>query len=267
MFCLGKKKKFHNSLPKKLVTFLKALSERSILLGVRGNFTAEVLESLGIYNTCVVGCPTMYECGPKRIIEKSDRIDDSDILLSHYIPLKTEYLHYQVCQDFQDEDVIQTIAFNRKIDYKSPKIDKILEKRYLAFSSIEDWKRTVSHFKFIIGPRIHGAILAMNCGIPAICTNDDSRAGEMCDFMELPLIKNLNNYKTITSLINEIDFESSNKRYPKIYQKFKDFMEINSLPVNDQHALNNFKFSQPSFNLYSSRCFLPGVRQLGQMFL
>ncbi|HEY6772902.1 MAG TPA: polysaccharide pyruvyl transferase family protein, partial [Oxalicibacterium sp.] len=49
---------------------LALLSEKSKLIGVRGNYTAEILNRLGIKNVKVIGCPSYFENGPARILQK-----------------------------------------------------------------------------------------------------------------------------------------------------------------------------------------------------
>lgn len=46
------------------------LSEKSKLIGVRGNYSAEILNSLGIKNVRVIGCPSYFENGPTRALQK-----------------------------------------------------------------------------------------------------------------------------------------------------------------------------------------------------
>ncbi len=40
----------------------------------------------------------------------------------------------------------------------------------------------------MIGPRIHGVMLAIQAGIPAICIAIDSRTEELCQTMKIPYI-------------------------------------------------------------------------------
>ena len=42
------------------VRFVRAVAERSAVVGVRGEFTASVLDDLGVRNVAVLGCPSFY---------------------------------------------------------------------------------------------------------------------------------------------------------------------------------------------------------------
>ena len=44
-------------------------------------------------------------------------------------------------------------------------------------------------FDFVIGPRIHGVMLALQAGVPALCGTIDARTEELCKTMMVPHIK------------------------------------------------------------------------------
>lgn len=69
-FCgLGAQSTKDLNIPQKLVDslipiqikFFKTLSERAISLGVRGEFTADCLNLMGIKNVRIIGCPSFYK--------------------------------------------------------------------------------------------------------------------------------------------------------------------------------------------------------------
>ena len=57
----GFDKEFYKKLNPELVEFLRKLSEYCELIGLRGEFTQEVMSKLGISNTEVIGCPSYFE--------------------------------------------------------------------------------------------------------------------------------------------------------------------------------------------------------------
>ena len=63
---------------------LDCIAERSVSVGVRGAYTADVLWSLGIRNTRVIGCPTIFRHNDPglRIDRKSTRLNSSHRSLS-----------------------------------------------------------------------------------------------------------------------------------------------------------------------------------------
>ena len=46
--------------------FLSLVSEKSAKIGVRGAYTAEVLNQLGVKNVQITGCPSYFESGETR---------------------------------------------------------------------------------------------------------------------------------------------------------------------------------------------------------
>ena len=58
-----KPKEYIKFLEKELVDWLHAVSENTHSIGVRGEFTADVLKELGIKNVSVIGCPTWFVNG------------------------------------------------------------------------------------------------------------------------------------------------------------------------------------------------------------
>jgi len=61
------------NIPEGTQRFVKIISERSTSLGVRGQYTAQVLNDIGIKNVRAIGCPSMYwSCSPEIKIEKKE---------------------------------------------------------------------------------------------------------------------------------------------------------------------------------------------------
>jgi hypothetical protein len=56
-----------------------------------------------------------------------------------------------------------------------------------AFSDVRQWMDFVRRFDFVVGTRFHGAMLAIQAGVPAACIAHDSRTMEMCQTMEIPV--------------------------------------------------------------------------------
>ena len=213
---------FHNQLPKDLIEFLHYLSARCNELGVRGNFTAEVLNQLEIKNVIPVGCPSYFETGAKRVITKKPYISPSRIFFTSNFFNSLNDTNFQVCQDHQEQEIVKLIAFNELGNsYKNEHLMlKYSRRRYKIFSSISDWKNFASHFDFSIGYRVHGSILALNSGCLAVCCNEDSRAREMCELLKITWMPAPSPYTNLTELYKSIDVSELNTNYPKSYAKF-----------------------------------------------
>ena len=242
---------FYKQLKPELVNFLKFLSDHTPEIGVRGNFTAEVLNQLGIKNVRVIGCPSFYEMGPGRVVNKAKDIEIKDVLLTHSCPILSLQNNHQICQDFQEENIIKTIAFNEELKIKNVlEINKILQHKYHVFSNMEEWKKCISHFKFAFGDRLHGSICALNAGVPAMCCNGDSRAHEMCEFLHIPHYSNIDANTDVLKLYEQADIDDLNKNYPILFDNFKDFIvkNVGITPFEVKAQVN-----QPSLLLYASK--------------
>ena len=65
-----------------------------------------------------------------------------------------------------------------------------------AFTSIDKWKDYVSQFDFLLGSRVHGAVLALNSkpeGVVAFVSQGDIRAFEMTKLLKIPYCDFLTN--------------------------------------------------------------------------
>lgn len=77
---------FYKLLDDEQVRFWRLLGEKCNSIGVRGYFTAEVLNDLGIKNVRVIGCPSYFECGNDRIVTNPDSADITRIGIASYPP-------------------------------------------------------------------------------------------------------------------------------------------------------------------------------------
>ena len=243
---------FHNQLPKDLVEFLNYLSKRCKELGVRGNFTAEVLNQLGIKNVSPIGCPSFYEMGPERIIRKKDSLSANKIFFTSTFNNILNEKNYMVCQDHLEREIIKLIAYGElgeayKIEIM---IQKYARKRYKIFSSISEWKDFASCFDFAVGYRVHGSILSLNSGCIPLCCNGDSRAKEMCELMKIPHNGAFAPDSNLFDAYEKIDVSKINEAYPKLYENFASFINRNCGVDITSNLLPMTNNTSPSLKLY-----------------
>ena len=55
-----------------------------------------------------------------------------------------------------------------------------------VFFNVPDWMDHYKAFDFVIGTRIHGVMVALQAGVPALCIAHDSRTLELCQTMQIP---------------------------------------------------------------------------------
>ena len=244
---------FYKCLNPELISFLKFLSERCVELGVRGTFTAEVLNQIGVKNVCAIGCPSYFEEGKDRIILKKNKISPDSIFFTSYYPNPLYNSNYQICQDDIEADIIKSIAFDTPVEIKEfMQAKRIFEKKYRFFPNIENWKEFAQNFNFSIGYRLHGCILSLNSGIVSVCCNGDSRAREMCELLKIPYMPELDPKTDLVNLYDEINIDDTNREYSSLYKNFNSFIHRNvGIDIfNKQETI--VKPIQPSLTLYNS---------------
>ncbi|MCX7143129.1 MAG: polysaccharide pyruvyl transferase family protein [Proteobacteria bacterium] len=66
-----------------------------------------------------------------------------------------------------------------------------------SFYDVSAWLEYSKSFDFAIGARIHGVIVALQAGIPAVCLCHDSRTLELCQTMQVPFLDMRNASRTV----------------------------------------------------------------------
>ena len=213
--------------------WLQAIADRKVggpNIGVRGRFTDELITSLGFTGTSLVtGCPSNFlnldpDLGSKVAARFSKRIDriavnagipyipalrdieqdlasivtltDSAYVVQHGLQM------VQLARD--DLDTMDPKPFKECHEYIAPRMTaeqfKNWCKRYAyAFFDVRAWMDFVRRFDFVVGTRFHGAMLAIQAGVPAGCIAHDSRTLEMCQTMRIPVVDSRDIHGALTA--------------------------------------------------------------------
>ncbi len=219
---------FDSSLVKRLspemVHFLHFLSDHCVSIGVRGFFTEEIFRSLGIDNVQAIGCPSFYESGEDRIIHKARLCRQELINKSILTSMMDCYLNKNTPCILQDEyDIVSRI--------QQGDLGLRYYKNFFFSPFIDQWKKELKKYSFAYGTRMHGAIIAINSGLPAVVMNKDARAREMCELMHIPYLPHLRG-QDVEDLYEHCDVEQMNKAYPQLYENYKNFMKTNGVELS-----------------------------------
>lgn len=241
----------HRKLPPDMMRCFRAIADRSVSLSVRGDFTAATLENMGIRNFKVVGCPTNFENGPERIVMRKEWDDTLDVLATGWFsnaPLSSK-LHFIFQDSYQDAPFFKGMIKGSVIgerdlaslgvpiydDYIADVCEAFLDGRTAVFSDMDEWKRFIAgRFNMAIGTRVHGAIIALNVGVPAIVTNGDPRAREMCKLFDIPYMPELWGHSTqldLRRLYEQVDFDNMNSRYKQRYEDYLEWLKENGVQL------------------------------------
>ncbi|MFY7854266.1 MAG: polysaccharide pyruvyl transferase family protein [Brevundimonas sp.] len=225
--------------------FLHVLAERSRLIGVRGSYTAEVLSRLGLPNVVVTGCPSYFANGAERNVEKRpwdpDRVITTATFFNRHLPRTAHLLQdelYFIHRLFLGEPPPASHASPTARPYNLYEIRtsmhllmKALMGRLEFFSDLNRWAaffRSNDHC-LTIGTRLHSAIFSINCGVPAIVTNPDSRARESCEFLRIPYDPAVDAQSDIEALYGQLDLTEMNAAYPALHGGFVRYLTAHGL--------------------------------------
>ena len=253
--------------------FLKVIAERSKVIGVRGNFTAEVMNDFGITNVRPIGCPSMFRSrkrglrirrpeagttlrislnGSRDTVVHMRSPDDARRVEASLIRLSIAEGHSYVLQSETPEIEIltarATTSQQRQViklvcdDLGATDLAHILDRHVLSngrlFFDLDEWDSHIRSVDLSIGSRFHGNLIALTNGTPAILLNHDSRTTEMAELMGIPHVFT-EDVKAIDPrrLLEQADFDGFEKRYRTLYDRFADFLTENRLPHHLHDAI------------------------------
>jgi hypothetical protein len=230
---------------------------------VRGNFTMEIMESLGLGDSAIpLGCPTLFineDCELGKKIEK--RLDNPKkivlaTLFNNSKILRTiEQSLSRLVDEYSGAIVIQSHSFliqsaigdvfnvskafiENMNKFYMPQMSQVeflcwVRKHFKIFFNIDNWIDYLKDFDMVIGPRIHGIMMAINAGIPGLCIAMDSRIMELCEIMKIPYITpdKVENGINRNQLIDLCKFDGNDfdKNRRELSRKYVEFMRNNKI--------------------------------------
>lgn len=249
------------SVPKGTRKLLSVLSERSASFGVRGEFTAEVVQSFGINNAEVLGCPSVFYYGRTPEIRKADvggvcnvgvgptryvfptseniRFSDKQRQLYQYAIRNASSIYFQseafeisvMSREVPNQDTELAKAYYGIDDYEELKRRILVKGRY--HRDLEHWISDVKRDDIYIGTRIHGAVAATLAGTPAVLINHDKRTAELALAMCVPSISiedfEISMLYDLPNFVSRFDFEKYTRRSDLNIKKLARFYTANGL--------------------------------------
>jgi hypothetical protein len=206
--------------PPGTLRYLRALSDRSRLIGVRGEYTAGVLAKVGIRNTAVIGCPSNF-INPSAtlgaVIERKLRggafrclaVTAGDLTPAHR-PLERKLIRWLLAREgayvCQSHPVLVALARGRVSEVTKADVDQVrryvqpkprrlrprsrfvslARERFRVFFDAGAWLEFLASCDLAVGPRIHGNLLAVQAATPGVCIHHDARTEELCRTIGLP---------------------------------------------------------------------------------
>ena len=186
--------------------FVGAVLDRSASIGVRGEFTASYLKSLGFGSSQIdiIGCPSMFLTdGVERVPDRAPSLTREHSVAINLTPHiagiremaerhRKSYRNIRyVAQDSRDLRIfLQREWDTPQEDLNGAPItprDKILAPATTAFYlDPRTWIEELAQIDVAFGTRIHGNVAALLAGRPAYVLAHDSRTLELARYFEIP---------------------------------------------------------------------------------
>jgi hypothetical protein len=245
---------------------LTLVSERCARIGVRGAFTAQVLDDLGIPNVAVIGCPTFFRRNDRNL---QVRVPSPEAIRRVGFTL-TRRLGRDYCADpkqgmLAQRDLIRGLAQRFELSvlsqgeqlekayfYADPERMTEAERELLASGWFEgpddrmiglyrsalffgprpvDYELHLAALDAVIGTRLHGNAMALCQGKPAVFVNIDTRLGEFAELFGIPAIDIAEaTPDAAADLLTQDAFADFNRHFAARYDAFRDYLETNSVP-------------------------------------
>lgn len=236
-------------------------------IGVRGYFTQDILRKADIINTFIIGCPsnfisplpdlglhisnscsTLFErvavCSSHvrwKHLRKAERdlyaiMEETGGIYINQSPASMISAGIQSFDTFTSE-FSKELALHTKPGLGIPDLYCHIKRYYRSYFSFEDWSAAVRRCSLVIGARIHGCMVAIQAGVPAICIAHDSRTEELCQIMRIPHfvrseITSGISKDMIRSKLISFDWKSYDKARAQLLSSYCNLLDSNSIPTS-----------------------------------
>ncbi|MDR3178224.1 MAG: polysaccharide pyruvyl transferase family protein [Campylobacteraceae bacterium] len=241
--------------------FIKLLSKKTTVIGVRGEMTKNVLcMQCDVNNVMVTGCPSIFSRPHVLPMLKSNlsmQIGRIAYSGTHYhFPSENQMFYSAI---IEDEFLIEPVNKHNHIYYQNilrgecPEhnipyylnkyikksnlsievISSYFQSRYKLFRDINSWYSFNKEFvKATYGTRFHVNIASILSGKPALWITHDSRTRELVNFLHLPSvsIEQACNIKGKDLISNYMDYSDFFRNIFDLYENFNKYLKINDLP-------------------------------------
>lgn len=252
-------------LPAEGLRIWEMISERCTSIGVRGAFTAEVLNDNGIKNAEIVGCPTLFRSRNPHLKLRSNAYADISTL-SFSIRRETDHTYTTDIPAFlaQQKAIIERLSGaydlyltahgeveEKIIFYKDPKrlaeahtilreqnwfdgeeglLQRLYQTRLFFTGIVGHLEQFMSKMDATMGYRVHGVLPALAQGVPAVLLEYDARSSELAQTVDVPLITPREALALpFSEIFDSGRFLRFEQRYPANYARMKQFLERNGI--------------------------------------
>lgn len=244
---------------------MRLIADRSVSLGVRGEFTAEVLWGLGIKNARIVGCPTLFRNNDPELridLPPLEQVREVAITLRRevsgsyasdirrYLSLHRDLIldmadrfQVEVCAQGEieekkilsgtpaqrDEALAQLTAEGWFTGPDDPMI-ALYRDRLFYSDVVADYEALMRAKDLVLGYRLHGNLMALANGVPSVYFTYDSRTAEFVDTYRIPAFDVFSGKDfRLEDYWDQALFERFNRAYHARYRDMTLFLDENGI--------------------------------------
>ena len=253
------------SLSRESIRVLSIISEKSVSLGVRGNYTADVLWSLGIRNVRVIACPTIFRNNdPGLRIDLPALSDIRNVAytlrrevdttyaqdMRQYLGLQRETI-LDLDRKFNIEVLAQGEIEEKSVLWGSPiqrqgaldslrkdgwlkgpgdRLEEIYAERLFYSDSVREFEFKIREQQLVLGYRLHGNLLALANKIPSVYFTYDTRTAEFAETLQIPHFDVFSGRRfDLENFWDQSLFEKFNRAYYQTYRAMRHFLDENGV--------------------------------------
>jgi hypothetical protein len=251
---------------------LQAIAARCTTMGVRGAYTADVLAGLGIRNVRVIGCPTLFRnrdpelsVAPpagitgrtvgftiRREVSATYTVDVARYLAAHRETIlalaaagcdvrllaqgEVEEKKIVLGTAEQRADALEAL---RKIGWLKGADDplaRLYASRLFYADVVADNEAMARSLDLVLGFRLHGNLLALANGVPAVYFTYDSRTAEFADTFAIPRFDVYAGAPfVLEDYLHPTTFVPFNRAYRRGYAELRTFLSENGIAHRLDH--------------------------------
>lgn len=248
-------------------TVLRLMADSTASIGVRGAYSAEVLNGIGIKNVRIIGCPTAFRANKPDLAIKLPALDSvrevgitvrREVSPTYAQDIK-RYLTFHrdlvkmLAGRFDATLMAQGEVEEKKLALGSPEqkeeaiaalrqngwanewyLDAEMEALYrdkLFYSDVvAEYEQLVRRLDLVLGYRLHGNLMALANGIPSIYFTYDSRTVEFANTFKIPSFDVFAGKDfRLEEYWDQGLFDRFNTAYARVYAAMRDFLVENKV--------------------------------------
>ncbi|HEV7338479.1 MAG TPA: polysaccharide pyruvyl transferase family protein [Bosea sp. (in: a-proteobacteria)] len=248
-------------------TVLKLIADSTASVGVRGTYSAEVMNELGIRNVRIIGCPTAFRNNRPDLairLPALDTVKQVGVTLrrevsKHYAKDIKRYLNVHrdlvkaMAERFEVTLMSQGEVEEKKLALGTPEqkqegmaalrengwatawyLDERMEELYrdrMFYSDVvAEYERLVRRLDLVLGYRLHGNLMALANGTPSIYFTYDSRTVEFAETFRIPSVDVFGDKPfTLEEYWDQTLFDRFNAAYAQTYRAMSAFLSENKI--------------------------------------